>query len=149
MKWIPIMDGLPKNDREVLCTLRGYPAPVVGYFLDGTWVTDIPNGEVISWTELPERYRDPNLEFRTAWEAFHIATVLDRCEANSLRSMFYHVRGRIYDAATDGLFEVEIGFPPREDIIEKLRESGYTVVVNEDSYTINWEMPTPQPRISD
>ena len=47
--WKPIMDALPDNDREVLCMLKDYPDPVMGYFLDGKWITDILDAEVISW----------------------------------------------------------------------------------------------------
>ena len=72
--WKPIMDALPDNDREVLCMLKDYPDPVMGYFLDGKWITDIPNAEVISWCETPPRYKEKGLSFRSAWEAYHIAS---------------------------------------------------------------------------
>ena len=152
MNWKPIMDALPNDDREVLCMLKDYPDPVIGYFLDGKWVTDIKEGEVISWRELPPRYKERGLSFRSAWEAYHIASKIKatgESAEDDFKTMFYHVRGRIYDAATDGLFSIMINYPPREDIVEMLRDTGYRVETYATKFEVFWLNPKNQPRVND
>ena len=150
--WKPIMDALPDNDREVLCMLKDYPDPVMGYFLDGKWITDIPDAEVISWCETPPRYKEKGLSFRSAWEAYHIASKIKatgEAAEDDFKTMFYHVRGRIYNATTDGLFSIVINYPPREDIVQMLREKGFRVETYDTKFNISWLNPKDQPRIHD
>lgn len=152
MNWKPIMDALPDNDREVLCMLKDYPDPIMGYFLDGKWVTDIPNAEVISWCETPPRYKEKGLSFRSAWEAHHLASKIKatgEAAEDDFKTMFYHVRGRIYDASTDGLFSIVINYPPREDIVQMLQEKGFRVETYDTKFGISWLNPKDQPRIND
>lgn len=152
MDWKPIMDALPDNDREVLCMLKDYPDPVMGYFLDGKWITDIPNAEVISWCETPPRYKEKGLSFRSAWEAYHIASKIKatgEAAEDDFKTTFYHVRGRIYNATTDGLFSIVINCPPREDIVQMLREKGFRVETYDTKFNISWINPKGQPRIHD
>lgn len=152
MNWKPIMDALPDNDREVLCMLKDYPDPVMGYFLDGKWMTDIPDAEVISWCETPPRYKEKGLSFRSAWEAHHLASKIKTtggAAEDDFKTMFYHVRGRIYDASTDGLFSIVINYPPREDIVQMLQEKGFRVETYDTKFDISWLNPKGQPRIND
>lgn len=152
MNWKPIMDALPDNDREVLCMLKDYPDPVMGYFLDGKWMTDIPDAEVISWCETPPRYKEKGLSFRSAWEAHHLASKIKatgEAAEDDFKTMFYHVRGRIYDASTDGLFSIVINCPPREDIVQMLQEKGFRVETYDTKFDISWLNPKDQPRIND
>lgn len=152
MNWKPIMDALPDNDREVLCMLKDYPDPVMGYFLDGKWMTDIPDAEVISWCETPPRYKEKGLSFRSAWEAHHLASKIKttgEAVEDDFKTMFYHVRGRIYDASTDGLFSIVINYPPREDIVQMLQEKGFRVEIYDTKFDISWLNPKGQPRIND
>lgn len=151
MNWKSIMDGLPDNDREVLCMLTHYPDPVMGYFLDGVWVTDIPDGEVVSWCETPPRYKEKGLDFRSAWEAYHLATKIratNEAAEDDFKTMFYHVRGRIYDASTDGMFSTVINYPPREDVVKMLTSKGYKVETYPTKFNISWLNPKEQPRIN-
>lgn len=152
MNWKPVMDALPDNDREVLCMLEDYPDPVMGYFLDGKWITDIPDVEVISWCETPPRYKERALNFRSAWEAHHLASKIKttgEAAEDDFKTMFYHVRGRIYDASTDGLFSIVINYPPREDIVQMLQEKGFRVETYDTKFDISWLNPKGQPRIND
>ena len=152
MNWKSIMDALPDNDREVLCMLKDYPDPVMGYFLDGKWVTDILDAEVISWCETPPRYKEKGLSFRSAWEAHHLASKIKatgEAAEDDFKTMFYHVRGRIYDASTDGLFSIVINYPPREDIVQMLQEKGFRVETYDTKFGISWLNPKDQPRMND
>lgn len=152
MNWKSIMDALPDNDREVLCMLKDYPDPVMGYFLDGKWMTDISDAEVISWCETPPRYKEKGLSFRSAWEAHHLASKIKatgEAAEDDFKTMFYHVRGRIYDASTDGLFSIVINYPPREDIVQMLQEKGFQVETYDTKFDISWLNPKDQPRIND
>lgn len=146
------MDALPDNDREVLCMLENYPDLVMGYFLDGKWITDIPDAEVISWCETLPRYKEKGLNFRSAWEAYHIASKIKatgEAAEDDFKTMFYHVRGRIYNATTDGLFSIVISYPPREDIVQMLQEKGFRVETYDTKFNISWLNPKGQPRIHD
>ena len=56
MNWISVKDKLPLGQDRLLVFERIYDQPVIGFYLDGRWHTEIADdySDVTHWMPLPE-----------------------------------------------------------------------------------------------